>query len=344
MSIEAGNTPSGTDGLSEAEAVSQLTGLLSADSADETSEVENDADDVSEPFEDEEESTEEQPLEDSDEDDTTDEDAEDAEADSDGAYDDNFEIEVNGEKLPLGELKKGYLRQADYTRKTQELSESTKGFESQKARLLEGVRGELTNRLQQYDAVVRALVLPQEPDWAELARDNPAEYVAAKEEWDSKQRGIAAIQNELKGLQQQQTAHQQAAHRKMQDEGRNVLMEMHPELASTEMLPGEKITKGQKEVLGLWEYGVEKFGKEAIESIADPKMFDVLRKAQLYDRMKSQSGKVKAVTSSKPSLAKPGTAGARASSNKDDKQKAFARLKRTGSDQDAIAILAQSLK
>ena len=33
-------------------------------------------------------------------------------------------IEINGQQVPLEELKSGYLRQADYTRKTQELSEA----------------------------------------------------------------------------------------------------------------------------------------------------------------------------------------------------------------------------
>lgn len=34
-------------------------------------------------------------------------------------------FEVNGEKVALEELKKGYMRQADYTRKTQELKKSS---------------------------------------------------------------------------------------------------------------------------------------------------------------------------------------------------------------------------
>lgn len=36
---------------------------------------------------------------------------------------DDFEIDVNGKKLTLAELKGGYMRQSDYTRKTKELAE-----------------------------------------------------------------------------------------------------------------------------------------------------------------------------------------------------------------------------
>lgn len=35
-------------------------------------------------------------------------------------------VEVNGEKVDLEELKKGYMRQSDYTKKTQELSQQRK--------------------------------------------------------------------------------------------------------------------------------------------------------------------------------------------------------------------------
>lgn len=62
-------------------------------------------------------------------------DVEDIEADGDDATDDGFDFDsikdksvsvtVNGEtfKVPLAELRNGYMRQADYTRKTQSLSE-----------------------------------------------------------------------------------------------------------------------------------------------------------------------------------------------------------------------------
>lgn len=40
--------------------------------------------------------------------------------------DDDAEVEVDGEKVKLSELKKGYMRQADYTKKTQELSQKEK--------------------------------------------------------------------------------------------------------------------------------------------------------------------------------------------------------------------------
>lgn len=45
------------------------------------------------------------------------------------AVTDDTEVEVEGEKVTLAELKKGFMRQSDYTKKTQELSEKEKSMQ-----------------------------------------------------------------------------------------------------------------------------------------------------------------------------------------------------------------------
>jgi hypothetical protein len=45
----------------------------------------------------------------------------------------NQEIELDGAKVSIEELTKGYLRQSDYTRKTQELAEQRKALEQTKS-------------------------------------------------------------------------------------------------------------------------------------------------------------------------------------------------------------------
>lgn len=41
---------------------------------------------------------------------------------------DDTEIEVDGQKMTVAELKSGYMRQSDYTRKTQEIAEERQKF------------------------------------------------------------------------------------------------------------------------------------------------------------------------------------------------------------------------
>ena len=52
---------------------------------------------------------------------------------------DDVEVEVNGEKLKVSELKQGYMRTADYTRKTQEVARQRKEAE-EALRLLQQIR------------------------------------------------------------------------------------------------------------------------------------------------------------------------------------------------------------
>ncbi len=76
------------------------------------------------------------------------------EAEKPEPQDDVF-VTVNGEKVAVSELKNGYLRQSDYTRKTQEVAETRKNLEA------------LSQRVNQSVSVVAdylASKLPQEPN------------------------------------------------------------------------------------------------------------------------------------------------------------------------------------
>jgi hypothetical protein len=48
------------------------------------------------------------------------------------ALSDDTEIDVNGEKVTVGEMKAGYMRQSDYTKKTQEIAREREEFEKSK--------------------------------------------------------------------------------------------------------------------------------------------------------------------------------------------------------------------
>ena len=77
------------------------------------------------------ESLEEEPEEDESEEEEDDEGADESEAEEEVLY----AVNVNGEEheISLDELLKGYSRQSDYTRKTQELSEQRKSIETNQA-------------------------------------------------------------------------------------------------------------------------------------------------------------------------------------------------------------------
>jgi hypothetical protein len=95
----------------------------------------------------------------------------------DGPQDDSFEVELDGRVHTLpGALKGAFLRQADYTRKTQELAEYRRGLEAQRQALAQqaavahdalGDRGRLAALDQQLTDFAGI-------DWAALGQHDPA--------------------------------------------------------------------------------------------------------------------------------------------------------------------------
>ena len=72
---------------------------------------------------------------------------------------DLYAVTVNGEEreVTFGELLKGYSRQSDYTRKTQELAEQRKGFEEHQAKVAQELE-QIQSERQQYVDTLQNLI------------------------------------------------------------------------------------------------------------------------------------------------------------------------------------------
>ncbi len=156
------NTPEqGTASLSMEDAASQITALFGNDeAADAETAVEAEV-----PSHEDADATEVHPEADTNEAEQPEGDAE-PEAAQPSTISEDAEVEVNGERVKVKDLKSGYLRQSDYTRKTQELSQQRQQAESQ-------VRTEFNAQAEKYFANVKQALLdhfPQEPNWVQLAR------------------------------------------------------------------------------------------------------------------------------------------------------------------------------
>lgn len=134
-----------------------------------------------------------------------DDEPEDAEGDEPGAAKVTLS---DGTEVSLGEIEKGYLRQADYTRKTQEIAQQREQHAQREAsfaeqsKTLEAVSQALLARVQQ-------LIPP--PPHASLAHQNPAEFVRQKaihEQAIEEFRGWVANVDGVKGAVQQFSAAQ----------------------------------------------------------------------------------------------------------------------------------------
>jgi hypothetical protein len=109
-------------------------------------------------------------------------------------------VEIDGEEITVEELKRGHLRQRDYTRKTQELAEIRKGFEAQQNEVLRE-RAQYETMLGQLRQRIEADV-EQEPDWDKLYEADPSMAARAERQWRKQQDANSALLQAIEAEQQ----------------------------------------------------------------------------------------------------------------------------------------------
>ena len=223
------NTPNGT-GLSAAQiAISAMMAPSQEDNAAEVDAQVEEADQVDEAemFDDAEGESHEAEASDLDDEDETYE-------DDDTSQDFDImaaQVEVNGEEKTVEELKSGYLRQQDYTRKTQALSEEKKAFSEVEAAVLQE-RAQYAEALPMLAQQIQQSV-EQEPDWDTLYDTDPALAAKAESQWrkqlEQKQQQLQAVhaeQQRMQQLEQQRAAQMQS---RFVEEQRQILPDVIPE-------------------------------------------------------------------------------------------------------------------
>lgn len=131
----------------------------------------------------------------------------------------------------LAELERGGLREADYTRKTQEVAQARKTLETHAARISQA-EADFNSGLQLVEAILSKHV-PAPPDASMLQKD-PLGYLEAKESYDAQIRTL----EQIVGIQSRQSERQAAESKEKRAEYLRAeqarLFEKAPELKSAE--------------------------------------------------------------------------------------------------------------
>lgn len=143
--------------------------------------------------------------------DSTEEEAETIEIDPDEPL---FEQEIHEggkkstQKLSLKELQQGYLRQRDYTQKTQELAKQRDELPRAYAKQMQDLSESYANRLSELQQLAMKTVAAELEgvDWERLAIDNPLDYPAKLERRMKLERLLQTIQAENRATTERQTA------------------------------------------------------------------------------------------------------------------------------------------
>jgi hypothetical protein len=168
-------------------------------------------------------------------------------------------------KVTAGELKRGYLRQADYTRKTQEVSRT-------KAELDATIYGFNEKALAELETVKKNLAIEfkyNQPDWGTLLQENPYEFAEKRMEWDKREQIVQQLHAYEVQTRENQIAFEKQKFETDQAAARDYLSSKYSEFQSK-----ETAAPIMKEMVGtLKEFG---FSREEIESVADGRILEAI--------------------------------------------------------------------
>lgn len=245
-------------------------------------------------------------------------------------------VKIDGKEveIPLSELKNGYQRQADYTRKTMEASAERKAADAERQAAVQERTTYAQNLMRMQAQLEGALQEQQNIDWGRLIQEDPQQYLAQKHLLEQRQAALQqnyAAQQQLSQQMQAEQAQQFQAHLKAQ----------HEELLAK--LPEWKDeAKAKAETTAIREYLANAgFPEQDINSVADAKVVVIARKAMLYDQMisKAQAAQKK-VANAPAKVERPGTGEA---PGLDKRSGAFQKLAKSGRVEDAAAVFSSFL-
>lgn len=321
MTGESDNLPmGGTDTAQPALTLDDAANLDLYDPSEDT--VESEEEQQSESVTDEAESQEA--------DDTTAEEDDQAEAEAEGAEDeaanpepkDDVTVTVNGEQIALSDLKAGYMRQADYSRKTQEVATGRRDLEAMSARVTNTVNAIA-------DFLVRQI--PAAPD-PSLSMTEPGKFVQQKAMHEAAVQQVNALLSqagEVKAVSGQLSAQQRS----------ELLAQENAKLS--EAFPTTATEEGRKKFFDEAAAAAKELGwtDAEIQSSADHRMFAMAHYAAIGMKAEQAKAKAKQKVQNAPPVApqKSRQQGANQAASRRN-QEAMKRLARTGSIEDAMAI------
>ena len=250
-----------------------------------------------------------------------------------------YTIKVDGEELEVGieELKNGYQRQADYTRKSQALAEQrkeTEQIQSERQRLeqerqmyangLQMLQEQQSSKLQEFENV----------DWTALKTEDPYQYMLKKDEYRDAQEKVQNVQQQQMLIQQEQAEEAQKARAHFVQQEYNRLVEALPEWNDQESTIKKDVQEYAKSV---------GFLPEEINQLADHRSVLVIKKAMEYDKLTTKVAPKKKAVKKVPKVQKSGRGNSKEDTAAEAVKEKRARLRKSGKQDDAASIFYDML-
>lgn len=229
-------------------------------------------------------------------------------------------VEINlpdGSKITADEAAKGYLRQGDYTRKTQALSQKERELQAREAEAINGLKA----LVQELDSQRE-----REPDWLKVFQDDPIGGPAKKVEWEQKERSRVIARQ----LAEQ---HQVASLQKAKQDAYN-------ELASGTHNPAWKDSKVlAKDLQATRDYALSLgFTPESLDGLAFAPAIVALNESRMWRELQAKKPEVQRAVAAKPKPIRPGGKSTESSADK-NRNASINRFHQTKTPADGLAAL-----
>gem|GEM_PF-7038484 len=193
-------------------------------------------------------------------------------------------IIVDGVALTAEEVRRGYMRQADYSRKTQGLAASAKALEAER-----------NAKLARLDDLIGALESQhtQEPDWADMARRDPLGWVGKKVQWDNQRTAVESAARVAGALRAETLAAEKRA--------------MIADLAAADYPEWQDPRAAASGLRELAHYAAAQgFTADEFNDIAQARYLRTLDKARRWDALQQAKPLIAKRLSVKPQVQRPG--------------------------------------
>lgn len=239
-------------------------------------------------------------------------------------------FEIEGEQISLSELRNGYLRQSNFTKKTQELAEQRKVYEAaqfDKNQLrMEALQG--IEALKQQMAIEFQQI--QQPNWDELLRDDPHQFLIEQQNWARKEAVVKQMFDAEQALREKQKAYEDEQHQAQLRESQTQFLAKYPEMRDS-----GKSAEALGEITQLLiDNG---FTKEEINGVSDYRIVGILY--ELNKAIKTQKAIPNVVQKfeQKPAISVKGTS----SKGSDAYTRDINKFNNSKSGTDAVALLSR---
>jgi len=337
--------PPGEGSMREAETA--ILGMLDPEEDKPKTEEAKPSEEVSE---DEPEASEEEPEAEEAEEETEDEEEESPEEEETEEEDDTptvYSVKINGEdhEVTEDELIKGYSRQADYTKKTQELSQyrsqldqAAQFYQTEVAATQEARQQYINSLAQGVQISLSSLQEFENIDWERLKAEDKEEYLTKRDDFRE-------AQNSVQKLKQTHTQEAEKQNAEQQNQFQNWAQTEHQKLVS--ILPDWGDPVKQKAIAGeLRQFAASKgFAEEELAQLFDHRSILILMQAKAWedDQRKVKTVKSKKIKN-KPKVTRSGKGVQKSDSDKSKKTAQMKRLRETGHHRDAVSLLEDFIK